>query len=129
MLSDWRKLVCASGLKGLEREIVVGSELVEFDEAHALLRPLSLMLVNEEAKRTVQRALEQAAGHEFRVLFTHDERAEDAVSISLIEEAERRAARLALIEAFKSDPFVQQCLTALDGTLDETSVEPSGKDF
>ncbi|MGN1209603.1 MAG: hypothetical protein ACI4SV_04815, partial [Duodenibacillus sp.] len=95
LLSDWRKLVCASGLKGLEREIVVGSELVEFDETHVLLRPLSLMLLTEEAKRTVQRAISQAAGREFRVLFTQDERSEEAVSISLIEEAERRAARLA----------------------------------
>ena len=28
----------------------------------------------------------------------------------------------AMIEAFKSDPFVQECLRVLDGELDETSV-------
>ena len=30
----------------------------------------------------------------------------------------------AMIEAFKSDPFVQKCLEVFNGTIDETSIEP-----
>ncbi len=123
MLLNWRKLVCASALKGLPREIAAGSEVIELTDNHVLLSPLSHLLVNQEITGAVTQAIEHAVGHKFEVKFTPTERAKDAVTLSLLEEAERRAARIAMIEAFKSDPFVQECLKAFEAEVDETSVK------
>lgn len=122
LLPDWRKLVCASALKGLPREVAAGSEVVELDERRVLLRPLTQTLVTPEIRATLSAALTHAAGRPFEVAFTPEERGKDAVTLSLVEESERRAARLALIDAFKSDPFVQKCLEVFNATVDETSV-------
>lgn len=124
LLSDWRNLVRASGMQGLIREIAASSEVVELDADHVLLRPSALSLVKHEVVQMIEEAVSKGAGHPVAVRFTADERARDALTLSLIEEAERRAARKAMIEAFKSDPFVQKCLEVFNGTIDETSIEP-----
>lgn len=122
LLSDWRKRVCASALKGLPRELAASSEVVELTDDHVLLRPLTHTLINAEIVATISAALTQVAGHAFEVRFSSEDRDKDAVTLSLLEEAERRAARVAMIEAFKSDPFVQKCLRMFNAVVDETSV-------
>lgn len=127
LLLNWRKLVCASALKGLPREIAAGSEVLELTDNHVLLAPLSNLLINHEVTEAIRQALKHAVGHDFEVKFTQTERNKDAVTLSLLEESERRAARIAMIEAFKSDPFVQQCLETFGAVVDETSVTPKNK--
>ncbi len=124
LLLNWRKLVCASSLKGLPREIAAGSLVVELTDSHVLLEPLSQLLVNDEVTSAIAAALQHVVGHAFKVEFAPHEHDKDAVTLSLLEEAERRAARIAMIEAFKSDPFVQQCLERFGAVVDETSIEP-----
>ncbi len=124
LLSDWRNLVRASGMQGLIREIAASSEVVELSADHVLLRPSSQSLVKHEIVQMIEDAVSKGAGRPIAVRFTSDEREHDALTLSLIEEAERRAARKAMIEAFKSDPFVQKCLEVFNGTIDETSIEP-----
>ena len=95
LLSNWRKLVCASGLTALPRDVV----------------------------HLIEGAMKRLKGESFQVKFDAQEHdGKSHPTLSLWEESERRAARLAMIEAFKSDPFVQECLRVLDGELDETSV-------
>ena len=125
LLSDWRKLVCASGMQGLIREIAASSEVLEISDDHVLLRPATHTLVPHETVQMIEEALAKGAGHPMAVRFTKDEKVDNAVTLSVVEESERRAARLAMIEAFKSDPFVQKCLEVFNGTVDETSVEPN----
>ncbi len=123
LLSNWRKLVCASGLTGLAREVTAGSVVVTLDEGSVLLRPRSNALVTPELHSQIRSAIARAAKNpDFKVKFDALEHDGTAATVSLWEESVRREARIALIEAFKSDPFVQKCLVALDGTLDETSV-------
>lgn len=124
LLLDWRKLICTSGLHGLARELAAGSELVQLTENSVLLRPLSHTLVTESLKTLLNEAFTKAKGSDFSVVFAAGERDPKAVTVALIEEMNRRAARVALIDAFKSDPFVQECLTVLGGTVDETTVTP-----
>ncbi len=124
LLSDWRELVRASGMQGLIREVAASSEVVELGPDHVTLRPAARTLVSHEVVGMIEEALQAGSGHPMSVRIADGERGRGVVTLSLIEEAERRAARLALIEAFKSDPFVQKCLDAFNGTVDETSVEP-----
>ena len=111
-------------MQGLIREIAASSEVVELSADHVLLRPSSQSLVKHEIVQMIEDAVSKGAGRPIAVRFTSDEREHDALTLSLIEEAERRAARKAMIEAFKSDPFVQKCLEVFNGTIDETSIEP-----
>ncbi len=112
-------------MQGLIREIAASSEVLEVTDDHVMLRPAAQTLVSAEIVQMIEEAVSKGAGRPMQVRFTKDERAKDAVTLSLIEEAERRAARRAMIEAFKSDPFVQKCLEVFNATIDETSVEPN----
>lgn len=115
--------MCASGLTALPREVAAGCVVVELDDAHVLLRARSRMLLTPDVVHLIEGALKRLKGEAFVVRFDaaeHD--GKSAPTLSLWEESERRATRLAMIEAFKSDPFVQECLRVLDGVLDETSV-------
>lgn len=128
LLSNWRKLVCASGLTALPREVAAGCVVLELDSDHVLLRARSRMLLTPEVVHLIESAMKRIQGGHFAVRF--DEREHDgksAPTLSLWEESERRAARAAMIEAFKSDPFVQECLRVLDGELDETSIRKADK--
>lgn len=123
LLSNWRKLVCASGLTALPREVAAGSVVLELTEDHVLLRPRSRMLLTPDVVHLIEGAMKRLKGESFQVKFDAQEHeGKSHPTLSLWEESERRAARLAMIEAFKSDPFVQECLRVLDGELDETSV-------
>ena len=112
-------------MQGLIREIAASSEVLEISDDHVLLRPATHTLVPHETVQMIEEALAKGAGHPMAVRFTKDEKVDNAVTLSVVEERERRAARLAMIEAFKSDPFVQKCLEVFNGTVDETSVEPN----
>ncbi len=111
-------------LSGLPRQIAAGSEVVELDESHVLLRPQTYLTITDECKAQIQSALVALKGHAFELAFTGDVRAEDAPCVLLLEEAEKRAARLAMIDAFKSDPIVQECVRILCAEVDETSIRP-----
>lgn len=124
LLLNWRKILCATALQGLLREIAAGSEVVEITESFVTLRPVSQTLVGGNVGREISEQISRALNRDFTVRFTGDEKAENAPSLSLLEEDERRAARLAMIDAFKSDPIVQECLKTLSGTIDETSIRP-----
>ena len=54
--------------------------------------------------------------------FAPRERSQDEPSVSLLVETERRKARLAMITAFKSDPFVQKCVQLLQAKVIDASV-------
>lgn len=115
--------MCASGLTALPREVAAGSVVLELDDNHVLLRPRSRMLVTPDVVHLIEAAMKRLKGEAFEVKFDATEHdGKSAPTLSLWEESERRAARLAMIEAFKSDPFVQECLRVLDAELDETSV-------
>lgn len=121
-LLNWRKIVCASSLKGFLREIAAGSELESLTDNIVVLRVPSLAMVNEGNRLEIQTALSAALGHPFEVRFSPMERTDGVTTLSKIEESERRAARAAMIEAFQSDPFVQQYLNMFNATLDITTV-------
>ena len=121
-LLNWRKLVCGAGLEGFVREVAVASEIVELDDKHVLLRPQSQGLINEEVIGEIAGAVSKSSGVDFEVRFTKDECSPRAVTVSKLEARERHEARLAMIEAFRSDPFVQKCLKTLNATLIESSV-------
>lgn len=112
-------------MQGLIREIAASSEVLELTDDHVLLRPATQTLIRHEIVQMIEEAVAKGAGHPMTVRFTKDEHPKDAVTLSLVEESERRAARRAMIEAFKSDPFVQKCLEVFNGTIDETSIEPN----
>ncbi len=122
LLLNWRKLVCSSGLKGLLREIAAGSEVLELSDAEVVLRPLSHSLIDHDVISQIAKAVSRVTGHAMEVRFTEETRSATAATVSLLEESERRAARIAMIDAFRSDPFVQKCVELFNGTLDETSV-------
>lgn len=121
-LLNWRKLLCQTQLQGLAREIASGSELVRLTDSEVVLRPISHTLVTQNTKQEIQNAIVGVKGTGFHVNFAPEEKSPQSTTVSLLEEAERRAARIAMIEAFKSDPFVQQCVNVFNGTIDETSV-------
>lgn len=121
-LLNWRKSVCGSKLEGFVREVAVASEIVELDDRHILLRPQSQNLINEAIIAEIAGAVSEAKGSAFEVRFTADECSRDAVTVSKLEARERYEARRAMIEAFRSDPFVQKCLKTLNATLIESSV-------
>lgn len=120
--------MCASGLTALPREVAAGSVVLALDDEHVLLRARSRMLLTPEVVHLIEAALRRLKGNHFQVKFDAQEHdAKSAPTLSLWEESERRAARAAMISAFKSDPFVQECLRVLDGELDETSVRKADK--
>ncbi len=121
-LLGWREKLCQTHLKGYVRELVASSELLETDEKHVLLRPRSQALINESLVLEVTKAFTEALGAPFTVAFTSDECADDVQSISRLENLERLKAQRALVDAFRSDPFVQEVLETLHATLDESSV-------
>jgi len=109
-------------LEGFPREVACGSELLEFDDKHVLLRSRSSSFVTGQLLGQLTKALSEAVGSPFAVAFSSGECTSDAASISKLERVEKSRARRALVEAFRSDPFVQKCLQMFDATLDETSV-------
>lgn len=120
--------MCASGLTALPREVAAGCIVLELNDEQVLLRARSRTLLTPEVVHLIESALRRLKGEHFQVKFDaieHD--GKSAPTLSLWEESERRAARAAMIEAFKSDPFVQECLRVLDGELDETSVRKADK--
>ena len=128
LLSNWRKLVCASGLTALPREVAAGSVVLRLTDDQVLLRARRRTLLTPEVVHLIEAAMRRLKGEHFRVTFDeleHD--GKSAPTLSLWEESERRAARVAMIEAFKSDPYVQECLRVLDGELDETTVQRADK--
>ena len=121
-LLGWREKLCQTHLEGYVRELVASSELLEIDEKHVLLRPRSQALLNEGLVLEVTKAFTEALGAPFAVTFTSDECADEVQSISRLENLERLQAQRALVDAFRSDPFVQKVLETLNATLDESSV-------
>lgn len=121
-LLNWRELLCQTQLKGLAREIASGSELVKLTADEVVLRPITHTLVTKDTKEQIQNAIIGVKGAGFHVNFAPEEKTPNSTTVSLMEEAERRAARIAMIDAFKSDPFVQKCVNIFNGTIDETSV-------
>lgn len=120
--------MCASGLTALPREVAAGSVVLELNDDQVLLRVRSRTLLTPEVVHLIESALRRLKGEHFQVKFdAHEHDGKSVVTLSLWEESERRAARAAMIEAFKSDPFVQECLRVLDGELDETSVRKAEK--
>lgn len=118
----WRRLLCQTRLEGFPREVAAGSELLEFDDKHVLLRPRSHSFVTDQLLGQLTKAFKEITGSPFTVEFSSQECTSDAPSISKLERAEKARAQKALVEAFRSDPFVQKCLQMFDATLDETSV-------
>lgn len=115
--------MCACGLTALPREVAAGCVVLELDDRHVKLCARSRTLLTPEVVHVIESALKRIRGAEFVLEFDdteHDGKTEP--TLSLWEESERRAARAAIIEAFKSDPFVQECLRVLEGELDETSI-------
>lgn len=121
-LLNWRRLLCQTQLQGLAREIASSSELVRLSDREVVLRPITHSLVTQKTKQEIQNAIVAIKGSGFHVNFASEEKSPQSTTVSLLEEAERRAARIAMIDAFKSDPFVQQCVNVFNGTIDEASV-------
>lgn len=121
-LLGWRRLLCQTCLEGFPREVASGSELLAFDDKHVSLRPRSRSFVTEELIGQLAKAFRDVTGSPFTVTFASGECTSKATSISKLERVEKLRAQKALIEAFRSDPFVQKCLQMFDATLDETSV-------
>ena len=96
----------------------------ELDEAHVVLAPASAGLVSEALVKEIREALKAAAGRDFSVQFAAREKAEKELTVTQIIETEKLKARRAMVEAFKSDPFVQECVRQLGGEVIETSVRP-----
>lgn len=109
-------------MEGFPREVASGSELLAFDDKHVSLRPRSRSFVTEELIGQLTKAIRDVTGSPFTVTFASGECTSEATSISKLERAEKLRAQKALIEAFRSDPFVQKCLQMFDATLDEASV-------
>ena len=122
LLLNWRELLCRTSLKGLAKEVAASSAVDELDDHHVLLAVASQTLVNEAIQQEIREALEKALGHPFAVHFAPRERSQDEPSVSLLVETERRKARLAMITAFKSDPFVQKCVQLLQAKVIDASV-------
>lgn len=78
--------------------------------------------MTEELIGQLTKAIRDVTGSPFTVTFASGECTSEATSISKLERAEKLRAQKALIEAFRSDPFVQKCLQMFDATLDEASV-------
>lgn len=115
--------MCACGLTALPREVAAGCVVLELDDKHVKLRARSRTLLTPEVVHVIESALKRIRGAEFVLEFDDTEHdGKTKPTLSLWEESERRAARVAMIEAFKSDPFVQECLRVLEGELDETSI-------
>lgn len=123
-LLDWRALVRQAALEGLLREVAAESEVVEFKETGVLLRPASLLIATGLVAQQMSEAITRAVGHPFAVRFDAHECAKGAANFAQLEHQERESAQRALVEAFRSDPFVQECLNTLHATLDESSVRP-----
>lgn len=121
-LLGWRRLLCQTCLEGFPREVASGSELLAFDDKHVSLRPRSRSFVTKELIGQLTKAIRDVTGSPFTVTFASGECTGEATSISKLERAEKLRAQKALIEAFRSDPFVQKCLQMFDATLDEASV-------
>jgi len=87
-----------------------------------LLRARSRSFVNAEFEQLVSQAVSRAAGHDVAVRFAEGECSAEAASVAKLIASERAKAQKALVEAFRSDPFVQKCLETFNATLDEASV-------
>lgn len=121
---NWRDLLCRTTLSGLAREVAQGSAVDELDEKHVLLAPASSGLVSEAVVKEIREAISDAKGHDFAVHFAGREKAEAELTVTKVIETEKLKARRAIVEAFKSDPFVQECVRQLGGEVVETSVRP-----
>lgn len=121
---NWRDLLCRSTLSGLAREVASGSAVDELDEQHVLLAPASAGLVSEAVVKEIRDAVSAAAGHDFAVRFAGREKTAAELTVTKVIETEKLKARRAIVEAFKSDPFVQECVRQLGGEVVETSVRP-----
>ena len=96
----------------------------ELDDKHVLLAPASSGLVSEAVVKEIREAISDAKGHDFAVHFAGREKAEAELTVTKVIETEKLKARRAIVEAFKSDPFVQECVRQLGGEVVETSVRP-----
>lgn len=124
LLLNWRELMRATTLSGLPRQVAAGAEVLELTENHVLLRPEVGRLL-DECRSQIEEAIGEVKGHAFSVNRTaEDKRDENAPCVQLLEQSEKRAARLAMIDAFKSDPIVQECVRILCAEIDETSIRP-----
>lgn len=124
LLLNWREWLCKTTLSGLAREVAAGSAVDELDGTHVTLAPASMGLVSEAVVSEIRAALEKGLGHAFEVRFSGRERREDEVTVTQVVETERLMARRAMVEAFKSDPFVQECVRRLGAEVTDTSVRP-----
>lgn len=122
LLLNWRELLCRTELTGLAREVAAGSAVDEFDDRHVLLAPAAASLVSEAVVKTLREALTKAAGRDFAVHFAARERRDDELTVTKVVETEKLKARRAMVEAFKSDPFVQKCVQKIGSEVIETSV-------
>ena len=84
--------------------------------------PAAASLVSEAVVKTLREALTKAAGHDFAVHFAARERRDDELTVTKVVETEKLKARRAMVEAFKSDPFVQKCVQKIGSEVIETSV-------
>ena len=96
----------------------------ELDDKHVLLAPASSGLVSEAVVKEIREAISDAKGHDFAVHFAGREKADAELTVTKVIETEKLKARRAIVEAFKSDPFVQECVRQLGGEVVETSVRP-----
>ena len=91
LLSNWRKLVCASGLTALPREVAAGSVVLELTDDHVLLRPRSRMLLTPDVVHLIEGAMKRLKGESFQVKFDAQEQvASDVVALGGVR-ATRRA--------------------------------------
>ena len=123
LLLNWRELLCRTDLDGLARQVVAGCAVDELDDVHAVLAPASKDLISDSLVKTIREALERVTGHDFAVTFSR-ERREDELTVARVIDTEKLKARRAIVDAFKSDPFVQECVRTLGGEVIETSVRP-----
>lgn len=107
-------------LVGPKRMLATTSEVLELDDAHVLLRAPSAAIASKTAIDDLAQAIDPKGS--FKIQVAQGVIDPTAVTIAHLEEKEKREARKALVQAFRSDPFVQKCLETLDATLIESSV-------
>ena len=124
LLLNWRDLLRASTLSGLPLQFAQSAEILDLTDDHVLLRPQVRALLGSECRAQIEQALTALKGHPFKVDIDDGEMRQGAPCVLLLDQAEKRAARLAMIDAFKSDPIVQECVRVLCAEIDETSIRP-----
>lgn len=123
-LLNWRELLRATTLSGLPLQFAQSAEILDLTEDHVLLRPQNGALLASECRSQIEQTISTLKGHPFKVDLAEGQMQDGAPCVLLLDQAEKRAARLAMIDAFKSDPVVQECVRVLCAEIDETSIRP-----